>query len=462
MEIRVPDWLEKFAAANESPIYLVGGYVRNVIGGLPPSDIDIAGRPMPEKLTLPHGFFFATTYKRMGTALIKHRYRKDVEMEYTPFRTEEYAPGGGHTPVAVRFDADVESDALRRDFTVNSIYYDIKRKKLVDLFGGVKDIEKRIMRAHDPERVFSSDGLRLMRLVRIAAETGFGIERATADEAARRAPLLADITVNRKRDELLKILKADTVYGVDDAHYRGLKLLRDLGFLKYVIPELAELDGLEQPGGHHKYDALEHTFRTVRVCPPELRLAALLHDVGKAEAVRRNGSMRGHEEIGAEIAARALGPDGFKLPSRAVARIERLVRWHMYDGDGKTRDGKMLVFTARNSDIIDDLSMLIEADRAARGTGEEPQPVRFAEFTERLKETCAPMSLSELRINGADLMSIGYEGPAIGEKLEELFAMCVLDPQLNKHKKLMRVARGEPATPPQGKSGKPRKTAKNK
>ena len=75
MEIRVPDWLEKFAAANESPIYLVGGYVRNVIGGLPPSDIDIAGRPMPEKLTLPHGFFFATTYKRMGTALIKHRYR---------------------------------------------------------------------------------------------------------------------------------------------------------------------------------------------------------------------------------------------------------------------------------------------------------------------------------------------------------------------------------------------------
>lgn len=102
MEIHVPEWLQKFAEANESPIYIVGGYVRNVLGGLPPSDIDIAGRPLPDRLVLPRGFFFATTYKRMGTALIKCRYRSDIELEYTPFRTEEYAPGGGHTPVSVK------------------------------------------------------------------------------------------------------------------------------------------------------------------------------------------------------------------------------------------------------------------------------------------------------------------------------------------------------------------------
>ena len=280
MEIRVPEWLEKFAAANPSPIYLVGGWVRNVIGGLSPSDIDIAGRPLPDALTLPRGYFFATTYRRMGTALIKNRYRSDIEMEYTPFRTEEYAPGGGHTPVSVKFDTDLESDAKRRDFTVNSIYYDIKRRKLIDPFGGVADINKRIMRAHDPERVFSSDGLRLMRLVRIAAETGFGIERVTSETAMRNAALLADVTATRKRDELLKILKADTLYGVEDAHYRGLRLLREYGLLRYIIPELAELGSLAPPNGHHKYDALEHTFRTVRAAPPELRLAALMHDIG--------------------------------------------------------------------------------------------------------------------------------------------------------------------------------------
>lgn len=441
MDIFVPDWLEKFAEVNESPIYIVGGYVRNILGGLPPSDIDIAGRPLPDGLKLPRGWFFATTYRRMGTALIKCRYRSDIELEYTPFRTEKYAPGGGHVPVSVSFDADLESDAERRDFTVNSIYYDIRSHRLVDPFGGAEDIKKRIMRAVDPERVFSSDGLRLMRLVRIAAETGFGIERATADEAMKRAPLLADITPNRKRDELLKILMADTVYGVEDAHYRGLKLLREYGFLQYMIPELAELGTIAQPSEHHKYDALEHTFRVVRVCPPELRLAALMHDIGKTEAVRRTGRMVNHDVYGEEMTRRILGE--MKFPVKTADRVARLVRWHMYDKDAKTRSGKMLVFTARNADIIDDLETLIRADRAGRGTDEPSPPVRFSEFRKKLTETGAPLSIGKLKINGADLMTLGYEGADVRAKLEELFDMCVLTPELNKHKKLMKLARRE-------------------
>lgn len=441
MDIFVPDWLEKFAEVNESPIYIVGGYVRNILGGLPPSDIDIAGRPLPDGLKLPRGWFFATTYRRMGTALIKCRYRSDIELEYTPFRTEKYAPGGGHVPVSVSFDADLESDAERRDFTVNSIYYDIRSHRLVDPFGGAEDIKKRIMRAVDPERVFSSDGLRLMRLVRIAAETGFGIERATADEAMKRAPLLADITPNRKRDELLKILMADTVYGVEDAHYRGLKLLSEYGFLQYVIPELAELGTIAQPSEHHKYDALEHTFRVVRVCPPELRLAALMHDIGKTEAVRRTGRMVNHDVYGEEMTRRILGE--MKFPVKTADRVARLVRWHMYDKDAKTRSGKMLVFTARNADIIDDLETLIRADRAGRGTDEPSPPVRFSEFRKKLTETGAPLSIGKLKINGADLMMLGYEGADVRAKLEELFDMCVLTPELNKHKKLMKLARRE-------------------
>lgn len=438
--IHVPEWLEKFAEANETPLYLVGGYVRNVLGGLPPSDIDIAGKAMPEKLVLPRGFFFATTYKRMGTALIKHRFRPEIEIEYTPFRTEEYAAGGGHTPVSVKFDAELEEDALRRDFTVNSIYYDIKNKRIIDPFGGAEDISKRLIRAHDPERVFSSDGLRLMRLVRIAAETGFGIERVTADTAKSRAAFLSDITPNRKRDELLKILNADTAYGVDDAHYRGLKLLRDFGFLPYVLPELAELDGLSQPGAYHKYDALEHTFRVVRESPPEIRLAALLHDIGKAEAVRRSGRMHKHEIYGAEMARRITGEDGLRLPNRTASKTERLVRWHMYDGDGKTGSGKMLLFVAHNSDIIDELTALMEADRAGKGVQSDSPPVRLKKFYDKLVESGAPLNMNKLKINGADLLALGYEGTRINEKLSELFDMCVLSPELNRHKKLMKLA----------------------
>ncbi len=443
MNIEVPTWLVKLVRENEVPIYLVGGYVRNAVCGLPPSDIDIAGRAMPEQLVLPRGFFFATRYKRMGTALIKHRYIKDAEAEYTPFRTEKYAPGGGHTPTEVSFDAEICDDAARRDFTVNSIYYNIVTGEITDFYDGVKDAENRLLRAYDPAKVFASDGLRLMRLVRIAAETGFDIDKATEESARSFAPLLADITPNRKRDELLRILSADTAYGVEDAHYRGLTLIRDYGFLPYIIPELAALDGLAQPAKYHKYDALEHTFRVVRACPPHLRLAALLHDVGKAECVKRNGNMHGHEVVGAEMTERILGQSGMKMPAKEIDRVCRLVRNHMYDKERKTRDGKMLVFCAREFDILDDLSVLIDADGIGKGTDDRPEPNRLPEFKARLIESGAPVKPSDLRINGADLMSMGYEGAEIKSKLSELHAACVLDPALNRHKKLVKLARKE-------------------
>ena len=443
LKIEVPKWLVKFAEANEEPLYLVGGYVRNAVCGLPPSDIDVAGRLLPRKLKLPRGFFFATTYKRTGTALIKHRYIKTAEIEYTPFRTEEYAPGGGHTPAAVNFDAPIEEDAARRDFTVNSIYYDIKNDRMIDFFGGLEDIKRRLIRAYDPEKIFASDGLRMLRLVRIAAETGFGIDPATAATAKSCAGLLADVSPNRKADELMKILLADTKYGIADAHYRALTLLRDYGFLGYVIPELTELDGLVQPAAYHKYDALEHTFRVVQAAPPHIRLAALLHDVGKAEAIRRAGNMHNHDVVGAEMAARILGQEGLRFPNREIDRVVRLTRWHMYDKSRNTRDRKMLLFVAGNADIIDDLSALMDADSIGKGLSDTPAPNRIKEFYARLKASGAPKSPSALRINGADLAALGYESAAIGKKLNELYGECVMDPSLNNRKILMKLARKE-------------------
>lgn len=444
VEINVPKWLMKLAIANDEPLYLVGGYVRNALGGLPPSDIDIAGRKMPSELKLPHGFFLATTYKRMGTALIKCHYVPGGEVEYTPFRTEVYAEGGGHTPVSVSFDADISEDAKRRDFTVNSIYYDMTNDRIIDFFDGIGDLKRRVMRAYDPERVFSSDGLRLMRLVRIAAETGFGIDTETAEAAKRYAPLLKDITSNRKRDELIKILHADEAYGIEDAHYRGLTLLRDYGFLPYIVPELAGLDGLKQPSAYHKYDALEHTFRVVRYSPPEIRLAALFHDIGKAEAVKRTGKMHGHEIIGAEMIPGILGENGLKFPKKETDRVQRLVRWHMFDKDRRTRGGKMLLFVAHNSDIINELSALMDADAMGKGTG-DAEPNRIKEFYNKLIESGGPLTVHDLRINGADMRELGYEGVEISRKLDELFSACVLDPSLNRHKKLMKLAQKDSA-----------------
>lgn len=441
LNIEIPKWLRKFADANEEPLYLVGGYVRNALCGLPPSDIDLAGRSLSRKLTLPKGFFFATVYKRTGTALIKHRYIKNAEIEYTPFRTEEYASGGGHTPVSVFFDAPIEDDASRRDFTVNSIYYDLKNEKIIDFFGGLEDIERRRLRAHDPEKVFASDGLRLLRLVRIAAETGFEIETATAETAKKCVGMLADISPNRKADELMKMLVADTKYGVADAHYRALTLMRDYGFLQYVIPELTELDGLVQPVAYHKYDALEHTFRVVKASPPDIRLAALLHDIGKAESIKRSGNMHNHDAVGAELTERILGQQGLRFSNRDIDRVTRLVRLHMFDKSRSTRDRKMLIFAARNADIIEDLSALMDADSIGKGMSDTPEPNRLLEFYEKFKSSGAPRSLSALKINGTDLMSLGYRGDGIKKKLSELYDECVSNPSLNTHKTLMRLAK---------------------
>lgn len=459
-EIEIPKWLKKFASLNDSPLYIVGGYIRNALSGLPPSDIDVAGKPLPETLRLPRGFYFATTYKRMGTALIRHRFNDKAEVEYTPFRTEEYAPGGGHVPVKVEFDADISEDAKRRDFTVNSLYMDIGTGKIYDFFDGLRDIERRVMRAYDPVAVFSSDGLRLMRLIRIAAETGFGVDSATADAAMRNAHLLADVTPNRKRDELLKMLHADEAYGVEDAHYRALTMLRDYGMLKYVIPELAELDGLAQNAAYHKYDALEHTFRVVRYSPPQVRLAALLHDVGKAECVRRNGNMHDHNVLGAEMAERIL--TDLKFPRKDVEHAVRLVRYHMYDKDRMTGDGKMLLFVAENADIVDDLTELMEADTLGKGVPTTTPAPRLRAFLKRFHDSGAPRRPGEMKINGADLAAMGYSGDAISAELSELYRTCVLEPSVNDHKRLTAIARKHIGLPEEAPTSRRRRRRRRK
>lgn len=441
MKINVPKWLYEIAEINSQPLYLVGGYVRNALCGLPPSDVDVAGVAMPEDLILPKGFYFATTYKRMGTALIKHRYLHGAEAEYTPFRTEEYSPGGAHTPTKVCFNASVEEDARRRDFTVNSIYYDIKKDEIIDFFGGVEDAKNKILRAYDPEKVFASDGLRLLRLIRISAQTGFTIDPETERVAKASAHLLADITMARKSLELQKILFADLAFDVIDAHYRGLTLLRDYGFLPYVCPELADLDGLAQPAKYHKYDALEHTFRVVRSAPPSIRLAALFHDIGKAPCMKHDGNMHEHDVVGAKMLEKILSEEGLRLSTKEIDRTIRLVRNHMYDKERQTKSGKMLIFVAKNFDIIDDLSELMDADSLGKGTVLTAEPNRLKEFRDILVQSGAPIRQCDLHISGVDLISLGYEGEEIGKELNRLYETCVLNPSLNNHKKLLELSK---------------------
>ena len=178
MKIEIPKSLEFIIRNAGVPVYVVGGYVRNSLRSLRPTDIDLAGPYPVSVLKLPSKYRVKTVNFRLGTAQIKCG--KEV-YEYTPFRVESYDKG--HTPSEVCFTTDIKQDALRRDFTCNSVYYDVINDELIDLRGGINDIEKGILRSIRPERTLSADGLRILRLIRFAAPLGFKIEGTTAQTA---------------------------------------------------------------------------------------------------------------------------------------------------------------------------------------------------------------------------------------------------------------------------------------
>lgn len=446
MKINLDEKSADFISRLGENVYVVGGFVRNSLCGYKCTDIDIAG-PIPAlALSLPSRATMTMVNHRMGTAQIVY---DGVKYEYTPFRVEVYGEGGEHTPTRVSFTTDIYADAARRDFCCNAIYYDVKRDEIVDPLGGVRDAELKILRGCN-KHVFESDGLRLLRLVRLAAELGFKIEGETARAAKAMSDNLADITSERKRMELDKILHADLANDVKNAQYRGLRLLKQLDLWKNLIPELVECDGMTQPEQYHKYDVMEHSFRTVLTVPPlhNLRLAALLHDVGKAYCYKTFGNFHGHEKSSG-IAARII-LNRLRYPNDVIEQVVRLCSLHMYDMRGDARESKVRVFVAKNYDIIDKLTALIRADKIATGMvspEEAALPHRFETVRDTLVAEGAPILKKSLRISGKDLVDMGFESEAISAALEALWKECIINPKNNNVDFLKRAAARLPKTP---------------
>ena len=446
MKINLEEKSAKFITGLGENVYVVGGFVRNSLCGYKCTDIDIAG-PMPAlALRLPPRATMTMVNHRMGTAQIIY---DGVKYEYTPFRVEVYGEGGEHTPVRVSFTTDLTADASRRDFCCNAIYYDVKNDEIIDPLGGVRDAQLKILRGCN-KHVFESDGLRLLRLVRLAAELEFKIEGETAQAAKAMSDNLKDITAERKHVELDKILHADLVNGVTSAQYRGLRLLKQLDLWKNLIPELTECDGLLQPEQFHKYDVMEHSFRTVLNVPPihNLRLAALLHDVGKAYCFSTFGNFHGHEKCSGVAARRILAR--LRYPNDVIEQVVRLCELHMYDMRGDARLSKVRVFVAKNYDIIDKLVALIRADKIATGMVSREDaavPHRFELVRGQMIEEGAPILKKSLKISGKDLADMGFEAEAISAALEVLWKDCIINPKNNNAEYLFRAAGRLPKTP---------------
>lgn len=426
MKIELNNEVKEFIKGLDDKIYLVGGFVRNSLLGMPTSDIDVAGPKPAAALKLPSRATFNVINHRMGTAQIVC---DDIKIEYTPFRVEVYDKGGEHKPAQVFFTEDLNADAVRRDFCCNAVYYDVNEDKIIDPMDGVADIEKKVLRGCH-KRVFESDGLRLLRLVRLASELGFKIENETALSAKANADLLRDIVPQRRRVELDKMLVADTAYGIANAQYRAMRLLKQLDLWRVLLPEVAACEGVMQPAQYHKYDVMEHLFQTVRFATPNIRLAALLHDIGKPYCVEHFGNMHGHEHNSAIMTESFMRYYGYS--NELINEVTTLVDLHMYDMRGDTKENKLKLFVVKNFYLIDKLAALCRADAMATGMSVQlPEKHRFIAVKEQLLAQDAPVILKRLRINGDDLKEIGFKDVRIGKLLNELWQQCILEPRLN-------------------------------
>ena len=416
----------------ERPLYAVGGCVRDEILGREVFDIDLTSACLQEeaeKYAKAAGMRVLLGSKRLGTVMIKG----EKSYEYTPFRVDSYPAGSGvHKPASVRFTEDIEEDARRRDFTVNALYYDILRGDTLDLLGGKADLDARLLRAvDDPRRVLGEDGLRIMRLYRFVAVLGFSAEEKTAAAAREMSGLLGDIAPERIRVELDKLLAGEHAA-------EGLRGLIGCGAMRVIMPEFCENIGVTQDPAFHMYDVDEHILRTVEYAPPRLRLAALLHDIGKGRCVREEGNMYRHAQVSAQMAEEIM--TRLRYSKEQTRRTVRLVAAHMTDMRGDMRESKLRRFVANNADIIDDLTELIIADaRAACGNADREKCLRIARLRDKMQNEGVPFGVGELAINGNDVMAFGYKGEEIGKVLNELFDLCLRGEKKNERKILLDI-----------------------
>jgi len=412
--------------------YLVGGCVRDMLLGREPKDWDVATDATPADV---QKLFPESVYENdFGTVGIKTE-SEDPRLkiiEVTTYRIESEYTDKRH-PDEVKFASNIEDDLSRRDFTVNAMAMDMKGD-VVDPFGGAQDIKDRTLRTVGvPEERFSEDALRLMRAVRFSMELEFEIELNTRRAMVKLAGGLEEIAKERVRDELVKILMTPNAA-------KGIILLEELDLLRYVLPELREGIGVGQ-NKHHIYTVFEHNVRALDYTAREnyslpVRMAALLHDVGKPKVKSGDGpdsTFYQHEYIGAKIAVRML--DRLRFSREFTEQVGHLVRSHMfyYDSGVISAAGVRRFVVRVGPENIDDLLKVREADRIGSGVKKAvPYRLRHLLFMiDKVKRD--PLSPKMLALRGDDLMPLLDlpQSRRVGWILNSLMEEVIDDPKKN-------------------------------
>jgi len=414
-------------------IYVVGGGLRDFLLAKETNNWDFTTNALPENILqiFPDGFY----HNKYGTVTVRIN---DELYEVTPFRKESQYLDYRH-PEKIEWADAIEEDLSRRDFTVNAMAYDGKR--LIDLFEGRKHLrEKLIVAVGDPDIRFTEDALRLLRAIRFSAQLGFSIEGKTQDSIKKNSALITKIAWERIRDELIKILSSGHPA-------KAIFLMHETELLKYILPELDQsfLIPQKSPKRHHIYDAGTHMVMSLKHCPsknPITRLAALLHDVGKAATFHKDAqsgliTFYNHEVVGERIAKEIA--QRLKLSNKDKNKFVKLVKYHQFTVSEIITDKVVRRFIREiGKENIQDMLDLRTGDRI--GSGAAPTSWRFELFKKRLIDVQKePFKITDLKIDGNDIMKkLSLKpGPKVGIVLKQIFQQVVEKKLANDRKTLL-------------------------
>lgn len=419
--------------------YVVGGSVRDLLMRKEPKDWDITTNATPLQI---QSVFPDSKYENeFGTVILPIRREaaageikgalEDV-VEITTYRSEQGYSDRRH-PDSVRFETELDKDLERRDFTVNALALDPEdHEKIIDLFGGQKDIKAKIIRAvGEPSDRFKEDALRMLRAIRFSVQLGFELEPKTQRAIVKFAGSLKFVSKERVRDELVKILSSDHPA-------EGIMLLHDCKLLQYIIAELEDGVGLDQ-SRHHIYPVFKHNVLALKYCPSgewPVRLAALLHDVAKPKThkiIKGIATFYNHEYLGAKMTDKIMAR--LKFTNEDRLRVVNLVKNHMFYynvGEVTAASVRRLIVKVGRENLKDLIDLRI-ADRLGSGTPKAmPYKLRHLQYMlEKVQND--PVSVKMLKINGDVLMKALHlePGPKIGAILDVLLSEVIEEPENN-------------------------------
>lgn len=452
MNIRVPEELiilAKIFNKNKEKLYIVGGFVRNQILGIPDKynlDIDICSSALPEKVvSMLENSKFSTRYMSEESGVLE--IKGNIRVEHATFRTEKYNLPGVHVPNNVEFIKDINIDAKRRDFTCNAIYYDILENEIIDPFNGVKDIYSKIIRTViEPQEVFKNDAERILRMVRFACTLGFNIEEKTYKEAKNNIHKIKFLSAQRKREEFSKIVLADTKFNfltdIKHAHTRGIKILLDLNAMEFLLPALHAINnsGIIEDRGK---PLIDHIINVFDFSKPEVRLSALLHDVGKARAILEFRKFLGAREFADVIIEANLGQEGLCFPKKVVERVKKVVSGLDFNKYCLETERNIKIFIIENIDIIELILALKNAVAFDKSKMKRYSlsSYRLLKVYNKMIATHTPTNVNELKIKGDEIIKLypTIKLNTLSILLKNILLKVINRPALNNKKDIVKI-----------------------